>query len=87
MRQINDMLLTLSKPLRTAKNVPKRVMAFYPSKNATEMKYATKMILLAVKKKSFYYILSHHPKKLFLCQFFLCIGKPDLDIPLAILTI
>ena len=45
----------------------RRITTFYPSKNATEMKYATKMILLAVKKKLFYCILRCQPK-CFLCD-------------------
>ena len=44
-------------------------MTFYPSKNATEMKYATKMILLAVKKKLFHCISPFQPK-IFLCDIF-----------------
>ena len=37
--------------------------------------------IISSKEKSFYYILSHHPEKWFLCQIFFCIGKPNLDIP------
>ena len=69
LRQINDMLLTLSKLLRTVKITRRRIMTFYPSKNATEMKYATKMILLAVKKKLFHCISRCQPK-IFLCDIF-----------------
>ena len=67
--QINDMLLTLSKLLRTVKISRRRIMTFYPSKNATEMKYATKMILLAVKKKLFHCISRCQPK-IFYVTFF-----------------